>query len=84
MKSLSKIEAIKLLGILDNSIQITTAQNKTFNFISFSSRDIAYKRIISIFKAFKKTKNSKFYFILIFRKFWFRIFWWRRGKKGKK
>jgi hypothetical protein len=59
MKSISKIEADKVLGVLDNSIKIITMQNKLFSFMSFSNRDIAYKRIISIFKSLKKKSNSK-------------------------
>ena len=58
MKSLSKIDATK--GIVkDNAIEILTQQNKTYSFISFSVRDIAYKRITSIFKAYKTISNRK-------------------------
>jgi hypothetical protein len=32
MKLISKIEAIKVLGVLDNSIEIITTQNKIYSF----------------------------------------------------
>jgi hypothetical protein len=59
MKLISKIEAIKVLGVLDNSIEIITTQNKIYSFISFSNRDVAYKRITSILKTLKKKINCK-------------------------
>lgn len=63
MCDIIKIEAKKVLGVLDNSIQIflkkdnDSTSEKGYIFMSFSNRDTAYKRIISIYRVFKKANN---------------------------
>ncbi len=65
MNTITKIETKKVLGVIDNSIQIFSKNDKKSNidksyvFFSFSLRDIALKRINSILRAYKKLNLCK-------------------------
>jgi hypothetical protein len=73
MSTIVKIETKKVLGVIDNSIQIFSKNERNPNseksnlFFSFSNRDLSYKRINSILRAYKKLNNCKeIAFFLIF------------------
>ncbi len=59
------IESKKVLGVIDSSIQIFCKNErnpnaeKIFVFLSFFNKDISFKRINTIFKAYKKVNNCK-------------------------
>lgn len=65
MSTIVKIETKKVLGVIDTSIQIfcknerNPNSEKNYLFFSFSNRDLSYKRISSIYRAYKKLNNCK-------------------------
>ena len=65
MHHITKIETKTVIGILDTSIQIFIKDKKNsliekrYVFIRFTSKDTTYKRIMSIYKVFRKINNCK-------------------------
>lgn len=54
LKKITEIKKKNTLGIFSNALKITTDDNQSYKFSSFSNRNVAYKSIVALWKNVSK------------------------------